>query len=115
MCTCSPCYISLAWPDPFSRRALSIRDDKRPCEKGPVQFAALTRPRASAWWHWALIEIHKSNCVTVDYRQVNNAAIQSELRHNGSTPSTTMLGPRASQCCELDRTPLAGAPIISNR
>ena len=25
---------SLAWPDPFSRRALSIRDDKRPREKG---------------------------------------------------------------------------------
>ena len=42
----STTYInSLAWPDPFSRRALSIRDDKRPCEKGLVQFTALTRSR----------------------------------------------------------------------
>ena len=61
---------SLAWPDPFSRRALSIRDDKRPCEKGLVQFTALTRSRVSAWWYWVLIEIHKSNCVTVDYRKL---------------------------------------------
>ena len=41
---CFPGY-GLALPDPFSRRALSIRDDKRPCEKGLVQFTALTRSR----------------------------------------------------------------------
>jgi len=34
---------SLAWPDPFSRRALSIRDDKRPREKGLLQFQYQTR------------------------------------------------------------------------
>ena len=37
--------VSLAWPDPFSRRALSITDDKRPCEKGLVRFTALTCSR----------------------------------------------------------------------
>ena len=29
---------SLAWPDPFSRRALSIRDDKRPLSGSPYRF-----------------------------------------------------------------------------
>ena len=37
--------LSFAWPDPFLHRALSIRDDKHPCEKGLVRFKALTRSR----------------------------------------------------------------------
>ena len=38
-------YPSLAWPDPCSHGALSIRDDKRPREKGLVRFTVLTRSR----------------------------------------------------------------------
>ena len=30
--------ISLAWPDPFLRRALLIRDDKRPRKKGKLSI-----------------------------------------------------------------------------
>ena len=57
------------------------------------------------------LELHHSRLSQV------NSTIQSELRHNkhrylitkapqyrnSITPSTTMLGPRTSQCCELDQ------------
>ena len=107
--------ISLAWPDPFLHRALSIRDDKCLCEKGLVQFTALTCSRTSAWWFCVLIEIHKSNCVTVDYRKLTTPQFKANYITIDQHPAPPCWVLERVNAVNWTRPFSAWALIMSNR